>query len=447
MVISSKFGLPIMAKIMLVSMKSSDILRLSMILRLFAKIHARARRRFFRFTRWQRFALIGGVLAIVLGVGELYLANHVAKRLPWFSSQHRVYLLWNDRDSFRQHLSVAASALAQVSDVETTEWEILLDSLMQSRSLRYGVIIPEGENAQPIMFAVQPEQAFGVMADSWMQRASADGQVVSFSAGALTEPSRFAWAWWKALKIRALQSSFSAVAQVHEPRFPTFYVGVEVRDNGWNVFASTQSSPIRHAVVEETTELGLPTLKSQVNLTSFPLISNLPIIWQQLSLYPLTVELVSGQWQAMVDPFALDSEWRIQASASAESAQQWLQTILNELMITFPLAEQRLLPDRGIVYELKRKADFFLPANTTLDVQTYPSGSFTYPRGQMTYSFADDVLVFQKGVAEGELFTKACHVPDSLVSFSSSGQALGTGLWRSLFLGLDEKKITLCLRW
>lgn len=418
-----------------------------MILRLFAKIHARLRRRFFRFTRWQRFALIGGVLAIVFGAGELYLANHVAKRLPWFSAQHRVYLLWLDQDSFRQHVSVAASALAHVSDVETTEWEILLDSLMQSRSLRYGVIIPEGENAQPIMFAVQPQQAFGVMPDSWSQQNADDGQLVSFSTSALSEPSRFAWAWWKALTIRALQSTFSAVAQVQEPRFPAFYVAVDVRDDGWNVLASPYSSPIRHAVVQETTELGLPTLKSRVNLTSFPLISNLPTIWQQLSLNPLTVELVSGQWQAMIDPFAADSDWRVQASASAQSAQQWLQTILNELMITFPLAEQRLLPDRGIVYELKRKADFFLPANTTLDLQTYPAGSFTYPRGQMTYSLTDEALVLQKGSAEGEVFSLACSIPDTLVSFSSSGQALGTGLWRSLFLGLDEKKITLCLRW
>lgn len=418
-----------------------------MILRLFAKIHARSRRRFFRFTPWQRLVFIVAIFALVLGGGELALARHVAKHMPWFDPQHRVYLLWRDNDSFREHISVAAAALSHVSDIETTEWEMALDTLMQSKASHYGLVIPAAEGASPILFAVQPTQATGVMPESWTERHVSNTQIVSMSRGRLSEPARFVWPWWKALKLRALWTQFQAAAHMQASDVPTFYGAVEVLDVGWNVFASPSSGPIRHGQVQDAIQMDVPTITSSVNTTLFPGIASLSPIWQDLAQIPVEFRLQSGQWSDLVDPFTTQAVWHMRAKIPSKQAQTWLQSILDTLMLTFPLAEQRVLPDRGVVYELKRKADFFLPANTTLDVETYPSGSFTYPRGQITYSYTDGVLMAQNGIDENTQFQPACQILDPLVSFSSSGQAMGIAMWRSLFLGLDKKKITLCLRW
>lgn len=425
-----------------------------MILRVFARVHGRLRRRFFRLNRATRYGLAVLGVIVLIGLAQFGLAWHYAHVMPWYDSQATVYAAWQRDDRFFQHDTVVAQALTQATGQTTDELVLVLDALKATQAAQYRFVAKQGG---AVFYALGAQASAGVLPDGWQAELidTQRGVLAIHTQSAISAlPSNLQWHWFTPMRLRALQVRFPVVLTVHQEPWPLFYGALDIKDEGWNVFLSPASGPIRHAVLTEQPFIGAlafvhtsQALPSAVRDLPFMRQISSPV-WTALFSTPVRITLLNGKLADLLDPFSSEPIWQLAMPATSEQANGWLQTVLQTLMMRFPLAEQRILPDKSIVFELKRKADFFLPPGMTIDVNEHATGTLTFPHDQITYHFENGQLIAGKGNVSDETQTlPMCQLPQAMMEAGLASQTLGISLWKTLYLGLDKDKLAICVRW
>lgn len=423
-----------------------------MVLRFFARMHGRLRRRFFRLNPLMRLMVACLFVGVVASGIELGLAWHYASVMPWYDRKSQLYLVLNDDHRLFEHNTVLATAIAQISDRNVDELAMAIDAIKSSQADEYRFTVQDGVLS---LIAIGATQSAGIVPSGW-QMAAVDKatSTIALSTGAMPNQHRWQWNWVSAMRLRALQVYFPVVFALQKPEWPLFYGALQVQDQGWDLFVAPSSAPIRHArLVQDSLMSSLVHVTSHGRLPQSALPAAITEritspVWQFLFAVPFRLSVFEGDLLAAADPFAPGVSWQLALDTNAQAANVWLQTVLQTLMVQFPLAEQRVLPDKSIVYELKRKADFFVPPGMSVDLQSQSEGVFTFPHDQIAYRYDGTSLIASKGsVSDGARSLPSCQLQSAQAEFGLSSQVVGTTMWKTIYFGLDKEKMAACIRW
>lgn len=145
------------------------------------------------------------------------------------------------------------------------------------------------------------------------------------------------------------------------------------------------------------------------------------------------------------DPFQGKLVWQIESKVSSEEGVRLLNNIIRQLSRRFPQVEKRVLPDDSSIFELKQRTDAFTDAEITIEALN--DGLITYPLGQISYEYQDNILNLKHGVwLGGQAVENSCISPQSSINGSLVSDKGESDLWKTLDFSYAEGFLAICIR-
>ncbi|MBI4121874.1 MAG: hypothetical protein HY461_00930 [Parcubacteria group bacterium] len=427
-------------------------------LKILAKIH----RGFARLPLGWR--VVGVVLLMILVVAAIFvpLAKALNRRVfPFFDPNQTYFVDLRPTAGLAAHQETLASALSQISSIPGDELRIVLGALLASEPSRLGSYQQDG---QTVFYARNPLQAVAVpsTAQPWQvkeMRFGRDRYVFLSAGGEIVAITPRLSTLWPKLGLYRLAEQDRGVLYAHPaPASPAVYGVFDDLSTAWQVRFAASPWALSEQVKTVTLPAAPFVLRHEASLDIDGLLPWPAAVqtWLNGPLKPLltlsgSVVVRAGtfaQWSA--NPFADTLVWESETLADTATATTIMQGVLKELMDRYPMALERVLPDKTKVYELKQGAEFFLPSGQTIDLAAHPQGVMTFPHDQIRYNFDGKNLYVQKGeVASNQPQTIpiSCGLADPSLELSLNADFVGTSRWERLYFSLNQRNGIVCIFW
>lgn len=404
-------------------------------------------------------ALLFTVMAVLPTV------NALNRRIfPLFKAEQEFYVDLRPTTGLAQHQDVLAASLSSLSNLSREEVSLLVSAMFSSEPSRFGSY-KEGSRVvfyvrNPLRPVVLGESLSSAGWNIQEHRLGRDQYVLlsAHEGSAIPADAKLNGLWAKFGLYRRAEQDRGVMYLRPKVDQPSLYGVFSEGENAWQMRFSASSWSFGDRI--ETVFVPVDALFHLRNNAPLPGIEDFPWPLDVRSLLegPLAPLLAPGSLtayagafaQLVENPFDDTLSWESIRVAEAVTATSSLQRLLESLMVRYPMAYERVLPDNSKVFELKKGADQFLPPGATVDVQSNPEGVLTYPRDQIRYRFSGDVLTIQKGADSSNLnetMEISCGLPEAKLEFFATADFMATPMWKRMFFALNQRNGVVCIFW
>jgi hypothetical protein len=265
---------------------------------------------------------------------------------------------------------------------------------------------------------------------------------------------------WAKLGLYRRAAQDRGIVYVHpEKSQPSIYGVFSENESGWQVSFSGSSwsvgDRVETVLLPSTSSIFVRNSQSLQGIQGFPWPASVKTVLegplQELWSAPGSFTAFAGDINMFAEnPFQDDLRWENARTVESSAATAILTSLLESLMVRYPMAFERVLPDNSKVFELKKGADQFLLPETSVDVIIHPQGVMTYPHDQLRYEFGDGTLLIRKGddaSNQNETMELSCGLADPKLEILVSGDFIDTSLWTRTFFALNKRNGVVCIFW
>lgn len=412
-----------------------------------------------------RIFILAGIIAVLLAVIVVPTVRAINSRIfPFFDPEQTYFADLRPTAGTKEHIETAAAVFSAASNMPREDITAMLSAIIASEPARFGSFLKDGTvyfyARNPLRPVVLPD----AMKEQWIStewQLQRDNYVLFSPAVAAAQPRQASLApFWSKVALYRLSSQDRGVLYIKNSRFPQpLYGSFDDLGGAWRLQLAASAWKVGNGVESTTLPLEASFFLRQTSAIGamaekIAWTESIAALWNspmaQAFRVPGEITVVVGTFDAFVqNPFSAALAWQAEISTSQQEANAFLEQILRDLAKRYPMAFERVLPDKSKVYELKTGKEQFLTEGAVIDLAIQPQGVMTYPQGQVVYQYADEVFQLEHGdIADKvKLSTLSCGVADPELEMLISADFVGTQLWRKMFFGLNQRNGVVCIFW